>query len=582
MERGLILGRYRLLAELGHGGHGAVELVFDTKMSRRAAIKRIPLSHTGIKRLASTTGLQEARTAALLNHPNIVTVYEWEADDDEAFLIMEHVDGTSLVQLLDEYAPLDPDEASAVMTAVFSALSYAHENGVLHLDLKPENVLVTRDGLVKVADFGVASLTNASGQAISAGGTLGYMPPEQLRGDPVSARTDVWALGSLAYEVLTGAVPFASDSVRGALYKAEHMSPPMPREFVRGLGRGVDEALARALSPVPGQRQASAAQLADELLPSLGDAEAGREGLKDLVAALTHEESADQPFARLGLWDRLAPFEPALLRAAAAAASGWLAWAGMQPFGLGWPASLGAAAVAAGVAAFAPPFGLAVGLILMAAGSFAIDPLHGLIVALTGAAWWLLIGRRGGWAALMPVFAPLFGLLGVSPALPLLAGLLVPDVWEAFAGGAAAGLVLALSSAAADPRGTSLLAVSSSSLLDPLGQPAWRSLALTSQEWVGALAIAASWAAAAGITVLFARRATRTAAFAGTVIGLLVTFAAVGPWVTGGQQVAPGTVLQFGLSSILVGVVIALGPPVASGADEWHGDAEMRDRSSHD
>jgi serine/threonine protein kinase len=93
VDEGLILGRYRPLAELGEGGHGAVDLAFDTKMARRVAIKRIPLTRRGIQILSSTTGLREARTAALLNHPNIVTVHEWDTDDDEAFLIMEHVDG---------------------------------------------------------------------------------------------------------------------------------------------------------------------------------------------------------------------------------------------------------------------------------------------------------------------------------------------------------------------------------------------------------------------------------------------------------------------------------------------------------
>jgi serine/threonine protein kinase len=144
--QGLILGRYRPLAELGEGGHGAVDLAFDTKMARRVAIKRIPLSHAGVRRLGTTTGLAEARTSALLNHPNVVTVFEWDTDADEAFLIMEHVDGAPLSDLLDAYAPLEPDEAAAVLDPVCAALSFAHDNGVLHLDLKPENVLVTRDG----------------------------------------------------------------------------------------------------------------------------------------------------------------------------------------------------------------------------------------------------------------------------------------------------------------------------------------------------------------------------------------------------------------------------------------------------
>ncbi|MDO8963178.1 MAG: serine/threonine-protein kinase, partial [Coriobacteriia bacterium] len=328
MEHELILGRYRPLADLGEGGHGAVTLAFDTKMARRVAIKRIPLSHAGVRRLSDTTGLAEARTTAMLNHPNIVTVHEWDTDSDEAFLIMEHVDGASLAELLDAYAPLDADEAAAVLTAVCSVLAFAHDNGVLHLDLKPENVLVTRDGLVKVADFGVASLTNAAGQAISAGGTLGYMPPEQLRGEKVDVRSDLWALGALSFEVLTGAVPFASDTIEGALYKAEYVAPPSPGEFVPELPARLDEILLTALACEPQERYGDVVDFAADLLPLLGDPAAGREGLAALVAELTAEDEPAEGygFARVGLWDRLVTSEPLLRRVAAVTVCGWLGW----------------------------------------------------------------------------------------------------------------------------------------------------------------------------------------------------------------------------------------------------------------
>jgi serine/threonine protein kinase len=307
-EHGLILGRYRPLSELGEGGHGAVDLAFDTKMTRRVAIKRIPLSHAGVRRLGQTTGLAEARTAALLNHPNIVTMYEWDTDEDEAYLIMEHVDGCSLADLLDAYSPLDADEAAAVLTPVCSALAFAHDNGVLHLDLKPENVLVTRDGLVKVADFGVASLTNAAGQAISAGGTLGYMPPEQLRGEAVDARTDSWALGALAYEVVTGSVPFAADSIEEALRKAEDVVPPMPGDIIGAVPREIDDIVMTALAADPDARFTSAAGFGAQLLAVLGDPQSGREALREMVAELVAEEEATAHggVGGPGLWDRLA------------------------------------------------------------------------------------------------------------------------------------------------------------------------------------------------------------------------------------------------------------------------------------
>ena len=164
VEQQLILDRYRPLEELGEGGFATVTLAWDTRMQRRVAIKRLalPRDWTG-NVLHHPPGLAEARTAALLNHPAIVTVYDFETDADEAFLIMEHVDGASLERVLDDVGgALTLDEAAAVIDAVSSALSFAHDNGVLHLDIKPANVLVTRDGRVKVADFGMAALSSAS------------------------------------------------------------------------------------------------------------------------------------------------------------------------------------------------------------------------------------------------------------------------------------------------------------------------------------------------------------------------------------------------------------------------------------
>ncbi len=579
MEQALILGRYRPLADIGEGGHGTVTLAFDTKMARRVAIKRIPLSHAGVRRLGGTTGLAEARTSAMLNHPNIITVHEWDTDLDEAFLIMEHVDGVSLAQLLDAYAPLDADEAAGVLAPICSALSFAHDNGVLHLDLKPENVLVTRDGLVKVGDFGVASLTNAAGQAISAGGTLGYMPPEQLRGEAVDVRSDVWALGALAYEVVTGAVPFASDTVEGALYKAESVVPPTPGDFIDTLPPEADEVLLTALSPEPADRYPAAEAFAADLLPSLGDAATGRDGLKTLVAELVAEEEPgeDTALRRLGLWDRLARWEPVLRRAAAALVCGWMAWAGLTTIGLEWAVSLAAAAVVALAAAFAPQAGLAVGLIVLAAGGFTLSPLVGAFAAVAGAVWWAAFGRRGGWEGFVPFLAPLFGVFGLGPALPLLIGFFMPGTWAAVASGAMAGLVAALASGSgaipaglpAAPGVTYWLAFPGApmhALEYPLRTA--QTYAQYLERPLPLLVMVACWAAAAGIMSLLARRATRPAAVAGAITGAVVSLTTVGPWMTGGQRIGMLSVVQWSASLILVFVVIALGPPVGAEQDE--------------
>lgn len=568
MEHELILGRYRPLADLGEGGHGTVTLAFDTKMARRVAIKRIPLSHAGVRRLDVTTGLAEARTTAMLNHPNIVTVHEWDTDLDEAFLIMEHVDGAPLSDLLDAYAPLDPDEAAAVLAPVCSALAFAHDNGVLHLDLKPDNVLVTRDGLVKVGDFGVASLTNAAGQAISAGGTLGYMPPEQLHGERVDVRSDLWALGALSFEVLTGAVPFASDTVEGALYKAQYVEPPAPGEFVPELPEELDGVLLAALAPEPSERYRDVGGFAADLLPRLGDPTAGRTGLAALVTELTAEEEFEPPegLGRLGLWDRLIASEPLLRRIAAVIVCGWLGWSGVSALGLGWAPALGATIVTAAAAAFAPPLGVAAGLVLLAAGGFARSLPLGLAVAVTGAAWWAAAGRRRDWAGLAPLFAPLFGAAGLAPALPLLIGFFMPGSWIAVAAGAASGVVAVVAAVASGTGATPLLHVAPGFLTAPLSATG-ASVPLPGLL-LPSLAVAVGWGLAAGVVSMASRRAARPSAIAGALVGTLAVLAAVGPWVTGGQRLDGQTVLQVGLSLILMLVVVVLGPPVAAEPDE--------------
>jgi len=564
VDEALILGRYRLLAELGEGGHGAVDLAFDTKMARRVAIKRIPVTRRGIQILSRTTGLREARTAALLNHPNIVTVYEWDTDDDEAFLIMEHVDGASLAELLDLYAPLDVDEAAAVLAPIAEAVAFAHDNGVLHLDLKPENVLITRDGLVKVADFGVAALTNAAGQALSAGGTLGYMPPEQLRGEQVDARTDVWAFAALAFTVLTGAVPFASDSIEGSLFKTERTGIPVPGEFEPSVPDAVDAAVMRALSPDPTDRQPGLRSLASELLVELGDPVAGRESLRALAAEMTFDEvPAEEPsLVRLGLWDRLAARSGLAERVVVAVASGWLALAGMAPLGFPWLASVAAALIAAAAGYFAPSLGLGAGLVVLAAGAFRVGLPLGIAAALAGALWWFAVGRTRAGAGALPVFAPLAGVLRASPALPVLAGFFIEGVWTAGAAAAATGLVMVVTSIVS--RAGVMAEVAWPALVAPLSAP-WPAGAVTGAVLLRGAVIVLAWGLAGVISALGARRGTRLGALTGALAALALCAAALGPWMTVGSRMAPGALLQMGIASILVIAVVALGPPVQSG-----------------
>ena len=574
MDEGLILGRYRPLMELGEGGHGAVILAYDTRMARRVAIKRIPLTEEGIARLSRSTGIAEARTSALLNHPNIVTVHDWDTDDDEAFLVMEHVDGASLAEVIDAYAPLQADEAAAIVGPIARALAFAHDNGVLHLDVKPENVLVMRDGTVKVADFGVAALTGAAGFASSAGGTLGYMPPEQLRGERVTAATDQWALAALVYETLTGRLPFASGSLTEALHSAEALKPVAPTELAPELPDAVDDVLLEALEPGPRDRYPSVLEFASALLPSLGDSVRGRASLVELVAEISSEEESEPPRAEFeggGLWDRLAPHSGVLARIAGALGCGWLAWAGIDALHLGWLSGLATSAIAAAAAAVAPPLGLALALIVAAAGLMPASPLVGVAFAAVGVAWWVGVGRKHVWAGIAPLFSPLFGALRLGPALPVIAGLLLPSWWQAAAAGGLSGLVL-VAAAAASGASPPFLTVDLAALARPLA-PLSASPAPLSVWWLPAALTSLGWAAAALLANLGARRATRPFAAVGSLAGLAVALVSVSVGMTGLLRIGRPTVVSFVASSILVIVVIVLGPPPLRGGDDEEREA---------
>ena len=184
-EEQLILGRYRVLGEAGAGGFGTVQLAWDTRMQRRVAVKVIDLSGMAEQQgqildnvedlpNAELSGLEEARTAAMLNNANIVTVHDFEVQDNFAYIIMEYVDGMTLTQLLKVVGDnITVDMVTAVFDGIAAALQYAHENQVLHLDIKPDNVMIDHQGQVKVMDFGLARLSGAHGFQSAAGGTIG-------------------------------------------------------------------------------------------------------------------------------------------------------------------------------------------------------------------------------------------------------------------------------------------------------------------------------------------------------------------------------------------------------------------------
>lgn len=227
----MIAGRYTLEREIGRGGMGAVWLGRDEMLGRPVALKRLGAvpGQDPDDRERAERAEREARLAARLSHPHVVAVYDLVEQDDQQYLVMEHVDGTNLSGYLRAEGPLSPDRAAQLLGQVAEALAAAHEAGIVHRDVKPSNMLVTSDGQVKLSDFGIAR-AEADPSLTQTGlvtGSPAYLAPEVASGATATARSDVWSLGASLYHALAGHPPYeVSDNVLGALYRIVHEEPP--------------------------------------------------------------------------------------------------------------------------------------------------------------------------------------------------------------------------------------------------------------------------------------------------------------------------------------------------------------------
>jgi eukaryotic-like serine/threonine-protein kinase len=265
--RAALADRYRIERELGRGGMATVYLAHDRKHERLVALKVLDAEH------ASTVGPErfqrEIRLAARLQHPHILPVFDsGETETGQLWFTMPYVDGEALRDRLRREGQLPLDEALRIAGETAQALQYAHEQGVIHRDIKPENLLLTRDGNTLVADFGVARALGA-GEALTqvgvAVGTPAYMSPEQASGEKLDARTDVYSLGCVLYEMLAGEPPFTGPNTQAIIAKRFATTPTRIRVVRPEVPQGIDDALARALARAPADRFASAAELRQAL-----------------------------------------------------------------------------------------------------------------------------------------------------------------------------------------------------------------------------------------------------------------------------------------------------------------------------
>lgn len=328
-------GRYRLLRTLGRGAMGTVFLAHDSVMDRQVAVKILRLPQ-GLSQAAREEVVQrfyrEARLAGRLIHPNIVATFDIDRHGDHHFIIMEFMEGKTLATVLEEGGPLDEATALRVALQVCRALEHAHAHGVVHRDIKPGNIFISPSGDVKVGDFGIARSVDTATvtQTGYSMGTPQYMSPEQVRGEPLDPRSDLFSLGVVLYEMVAGRNPFAADSHPTVIYNILEKEPSLDAEA--GFTRPeVREIIMRSLRKQAIARYANAREMASDLERALdaigGGAEQGLPvsatpdavGSANAPAVTERVEHGGRREQRHGEWQRWAGWAAALLVAAGAA-----------------------------------------------------------------------------------------------------------------------------------------------------------------------------------------------------------------------------------------------------------------------
>src|ERR1700739_1402548 len=259
METTIKAGRYEILGELGRGAMGVVYRATDPVIGRTVAVKTIRLSEegTGLSRPELLSRFQtEARAAGLLAHPNIVVVYDAGEENGLYYITMELIEGKSLQALIDSGHSFPVPRVLRIMEQTCSALQFAHERNIIHRDIKPANLMLTADDTVKVTDFGTAKILQFGTvqQTTHVMGTPSYMSPEQVKGRPVDGRSDIFSLGVLLYEILTGEKPFPGQSITTVIYKIVNEDPIPPRTLNPSIHPGLSTVITRALAQDPNAR----------------------------------------------------------------------------------------------------------------------------------------------------------------------------------------------------------------------------------------------------------------------------------------------------------------------------------------
>src|SRR5215468_156771 len=289
IDPGTKLGRYEIRSKLGEGGMGEVYLAQDTRLDRTVAIKVLPadLAHdqSRMRRF-----VQEARTASALSHPNVAHIYEIEDLDGLHFIAMEFIDGETLRHRISR-SELPLHDVLEVAMQVAAALSAAHGAGITHRDIKPDNVMLRADGYVKVLDFGLAKLSDRPAETDNEAptramvntdpgtvmGTVGYMSPEQARGQATDARTDIWSLGAVIYQMVTHHLPFEGTSNSDVIASILGKEPPPMARYARDVPEALEWVVTKALTKDRDERYQSAKEMSVDLRRVKQRLDAGRD-----------------------------------------------------------------------------------------------------------------------------------------------------------------------------------------------------------------------------------------------------------------------------------------------------------------
>ena len=294
---GQTISHYKILEKLGEGGMGVVYKAQDMKLDRFVAIKFLP-SHLSSTSENKARFLQEAKATAALNHPNILSIYEIDEYDSGTFIVLEYIDGQNLKDYLASIktgSGVPVKQAIEWMEIIAQGLKVAHDKDIIHRDIKAENIMLTKSGQLKIMDFGLAKLRSQSSltRAGSSLGTLGYMSPEQAQGMIADNRSDLWSLGILFFELLTGDLPFKSEHEAGLMYLVVNQDPPLPSELDRRLPASIDSIVMKMLQKEREKRFQNAAELINALSSLKTSIESAQPSVNKMAIAVL-------PFATIG------------------------------------------------------------------------------------------------------------------------------------------------------------------------------------------------------------------------------------------------------------------------------------------